>query len=87
MADRPGRSTHFETITGQSTVTDHQQIDIPVRYDDRREETDISDSLDTTAKARGFPEPSPHEYVSAVKVSQSVGSILGRFAGIGRRST
>jgi hypothetical protein len=58
MTDRPDRSTHFatlfETTTGQSTLTEQQQIEIPVRYDEHGEETDIADYLDTTATAQGF---------------------------------
>jgi len=58
MADHPDRSTDFatlfETVTGQSTLTEHQQIDIPVRYDEHRKETDIADYLNTTATAQGF---------------------------------
>jgi hypothetical protein len=58
MADQPDRGAHFatlfETITGQSTLTEQQQIEIPVRYDEDREETHISDYLDTTATAKGF---------------------------------
>jgi hypothetical protein len=58
MAKHPDRSTHFatlfETITGQSTVTEEQQIEIPVRYDEYREETDISDYLDTAATDQGL---------------------------------
>ena len=58
MADHPDRSTHFaalfETITGQSTLIEQQQIEIPVRYDEHSEETDIADYLDMTATAQGF---------------------------------
>lgn len=58
MADQPERSTHFatlfETITGQSTLTEQQQIEVTVRYDEHREKIDISDYLDTTATAQGF---------------------------------
>jgi hypothetical protein len=58
MPDPPDRSTHFatlfETITGQSTVTERQQIEIAVRYDEHRDETDIVDYLDTTATEQGF---------------------------------
>jgi hypothetical protein len=58
MPDNPDRTTHFatlfETITGQSTVTERQQIDIAVRYDEHGAETDIVDYLDTTATEQGF---------------------------------
>lgn len=58
MTDHPDQNTHFatlfETITGQSTLTEHQQIEIPVRYGEHREETDISDYLDTTATVQGL---------------------------------
>jgi hypothetical protein len=58
MANHLDRSTHFatlfETITGQSTVTEQQQIEIPVRYDEHSEETDIADYLDTTATDQGL---------------------------------
>jgi len=58
MADHPDRSTHFatlfETITGQSTVIQQHQIEIAVRYDEHREETDIVDYLDTRATDQGL---------------------------------
>jgi hypothetical protein len=58
MSENPDRSTHFttlfETITGQSTVTEQQQIEIPVRYDETGEETAIADYLDTKATDQGF---------------------------------
>jgi hypothetical protein len=58
MAEHPGRSTHFatlfETITGQSTVTEQQQVEIPVRYDEHREEIDVTDYLDTAATDQGL---------------------------------
>jgi hypothetical protein len=68
MTERPDRSTDFatlfETITGQSTVTERQQIEIPVRCDEHGEEAATVDYLETTATAQGFddvieePEPS-----------------------------
>jgi hypothetical protein len=58
MAEHPGRSTHFatlfETITGQSTVTEQQQVEIPVRYDEHGEEIDVADYLDTAATDQGL---------------------------------
>lgn len=58
MTNRSERTAHFatlfETITGQSTFTDEQQIEVPVRYDEHGEEVDVSDYLDTTVTARGF---------------------------------
>lgn len=58
MAEHPGRSTHFatlfETITGQSTVTEQQQVEIPVRYDEHGEEIDVTDYLDTAATDQGL---------------------------------
>lgn len=58
MADHSNQSTHFatlfETVTGQSTFTEQQQIDIPVRYAERGEEVAISDYVDATATAQGF---------------------------------
>jgi hypothetical protein len=47
-------ATLFETITGRSTLTDEQRIEVPVRYDEHGEEVDVSDYLDTTATAQGF---------------------------------
>jgi hypothetical protein len=58
MADLPDRTTHFatlfETIAGQSTLTEQQRIEIPIRYDEHREDTDVADYLNTTAIAQGF---------------------------------
>jgi allophanate hydrolase subunit 1 len=58
MADHPDRSTHFatlfETITDQSTFTEQQEIEIPVRYDGHNDGTDIADYLDTTATDQGL---------------------------------
>jgi hypothetical protein len=58
MTNRSERATHFatlfETVTGQSVLTDEQQIEVPVRYDERGEKTEISEYLDTTATAQGF---------------------------------
>lgn len=47
-------ATLFETITGQSTITEQQQIEVTVRYDERSDETAISEYLDTRATAQGF---------------------------------
>lgn len=56
--DRPDQSvdfaTLFETTTGQSTTTEHQQTDVSVRIDERGEESVIARSLDTTATVAGF---------------------------------
>lgn len=58
MSDHSDRSTRyatlFETLTGQSTLTERQQIDIPVRYDGQGEGTDIADYLETTATEQGL---------------------------------
>jgi hypothetical protein len=58
MADRPERTTHyatlFETITGQTTITERQQTDISVRIDDPGEESTIADYVSTTATDPGF---------------------------------
>ena len=67
MANRSDRTTDFavlfETITGQSTITEHQRTEIPVRLDDQNEESAIAEYVDATATAPGFddviddPEP------------------------------
>ncbi|MFB6297992.1 MAG: hypothetical protein ABEH56_05695 [Salinirussus sp.] len=58
MTDPTDRSTNFatlfEAITGKTTLTEHQQIDIAVRYDDKVAEMDLSDYLDTAATAPEF---------------------------------
>lgn len=67
MANRSDRTTDFavlfETITGQSTITEHQRTEIPVRLDAQNEESAVAEYVDATATAPGFddviddPEP------------------------------
>lgn len=58
MTDRHDRADRFaalfEAITGRSTVTERQRIDVAVRCDERGTETDVAAYLDTVATARGF---------------------------------
>lgn len=58
MPDRPDRiadfAALFETLTGQSTLTERQRIDVAVRCDERGEETKIADYLHMDATAQGF---------------------------------
>jgi hypothetical protein len=58
MGDRPEQvrqlATLFESVTGQSTVTERQQIEVPVRYEERGERGEPSDSVETAVTAHGF---------------------------------
>jgi hypothetical protein len=58
MSDRSDRTAHFatlfESITGQTTITEHQRSDIQVRIDDTRSERSIAEYIETAATADGF---------------------------------
>lgn len=58
MSEQPTQHPHFaslfEDITGQSTLTEHQQTDITVRIADGRTEGDIEQYVDSAATADGF---------------------------------
>lgn len=48
MTDSTDFAALFEDVTGQSTVTDHQQTDLTVRLDDREEADLTPDRVDAT---------------------------------------
>lgn len=58
VTDRSERARHFatlfETITGQSTLTERQRNDVPVRYDEREEATQVSEYVGSAVAAQGF---------------------------------
>lgn len=58
MGDRPEQvrqlATLFESVTGQSAVTERQQIEVPVRYEERGARGDTPDSVETAVTAHGF---------------------------------
>lgn len=58
MSERSNRTAHFaalfESITGQTTITELQQFDISVRLDENGAESNVSDYIETTATADGL---------------------------------
>lgn len=68
MSERSNRATHFatlfESITGQTTITERQRSDILVRLDENGAESTVADYIDTAATADGLEdaidEPETH---------------------------
>jgi hypothetical protein len=58
MKDRPEQVSQlaslFEKVTGETSVTERQEIEVPVRYEERAERRDLAEATETAVTAHGF---------------------------------